>query len=73
MYIGKVSFCRSKNILVLAEGVETLNELKVVASLGIQFVQGYLLAKPGYLLTPLEENTVVLLKSLRHGENFPKE
>ncbi len=37
----------SLNFNVVAEGVETLNQLKVLKNYGIDCVQGYLLARPG--------------------------
>ncbi|MCC6898306.1 MAG: EAL domain-containing protein, partial [Polyangiaceae bacterium] len=33
---------------VVAEGIETLDELKAVRDCGVDYVQGYLLAKPAY-------------------------
>lgn len=41
-----VNFCRENNILSIAEGIETLEDLQTVVSLGVDAVQGYYLAKP---------------------------
>lgn len=41
-----VSFCHAKEIKIVAEGVETKEELETVIRLGIDFVQGYYLARP---------------------------
>lgn len=41
-----INFCKESGIKVIAEGVETLNELKVLIYLGADFAQGYYLAKP---------------------------
>jgi EAL domain-containing protein (putative c-di-GMP-specific phosphodiesterase class I) len=40
------SACRDLGMLVVAEGVETPAERDLLASLGCDFLQGYLLAKP---------------------------
>ncbi len=41
-----VEFAKLNNILVLAEGVETSNELHTVIDLGVDLLQGYYLARP---------------------------
>ncbi|HVY26646.1 MAG TPA: EAL domain-containing protein [Polyangiaceae bacterium] len=41
------SLCRELGLLVVAEGVETREELDVVSACGCDLVQGYLIAKPG--------------------------
>lgn len=41
-----VEFAKLNNILVLAEGVETSNELHTVIDLGVDLLQGFYLAKP---------------------------
>lgn len=40
------SYAKNNDIKVLAEGVETSKELEVVKGLGIDYVQGYIFAKP---------------------------
>jgi EAL domain-containing protein (putative c-di-GMP-specific phosphodiesterase class I) len=41
------SACRDLGMLVVAEGVETLEERDLLVSLGCDLLQGYLLGKPG--------------------------
>ncbi len=41
------SLCKDMRILVVGEGVETVDELDVLLELGCDLIQGYLLAKPG--------------------------
>lgn len=43
-----VSLCRDLGIAVVAEGIETVGELDTVVELGVDLVQGYLLAKPAF-------------------------
>ena len=44
---GLVGFSRQGGITSLAEGVETSEELNALRAIGIDLVQGYLLARPG--------------------------
>lgn len=41
-----IDFAKDNNILSLAEGVETAEELKMVITLGVDLIQGYYTAKP---------------------------
>ncbi len=41
-----LSFARKMNTKVIAEGIETREELKILQTLGVPFGQGFLLARP---------------------------
>ena len=45
---GVIATCQELGIKVIAEGVETKNELEALRDLGINLFQGYLFAKPAY-------------------------
>lgn len=45
---GILSVCAELDIRVIAEGVETIDELKALEDLGIELFQGYLFAKPAF-------------------------
>lgn len=45
-----IEFCRENQLTSLAEGVETIQELKTVIRLGVDMVQGYCTSKPKPLL-----------------------
>lgn len=47
-----VGLCRRLGVTVIAEGIETRGELDAVRALGIELVQGYLLAKPAFEALP---------------------
>lgn len=47
-----VSMCLQLNITVLAEGIETFEEAKFYADLGVHLMQGYYFAKPGFECLP---------------------
>ncbi len=44
-----LSYTRKSGIRVIAEGVETLEELEVLCALGVDYYQGYYIARPDYL------------------------
>lgn len=50
-----ISFCRSKHILTVAEGVERREELAALSRLGVDFVQGFYLGRPAFELLPIPE------------------
>ena len=47
-----VSFCKKSNVITVAEGVEVEKELEAVIELGVDAVQGYLLAYPSPEIDP---------------------
>lgn len=49
---GILGVCKALNIEVIAEGVETNAELQQLLSMGINYYQGYLFAKPEYETLP---------------------
>ncbi len=47
-----VDVCRSLRIKVIAEGIETIEEMSFLEQLGIRMFQGYLFARPGFESLP---------------------
>ena len=47
-----LNICRELNITCLAEGIETLDEMRWLKTAGISLMQGYLFAKPGFECLP---------------------
>jgi EAL domain-containing protein (putative c-di-GMP-specific phosphodiesterase class I) len=43
-----VAMCKEQGARVVAEGIETVPELKAVIDAGVHYGQGYLLAKPAF-------------------------
>lgn len=54
-----VSFARKMSIRVIAEGIESWDELRKLSQMGVHFGQGYLLGRPGHGLAGLKEETAV--------------
>lgn len=55
-----IRLCAALGITVIAEGIETQQELKVLRELGVDLIQGYLLAKPQFQSLPKLEQTTSL-------------
>ena len=47
-----VEFAKMNNIKVLAEGVETSNEMRMVIDFGVDYIQGYYTGKPSTEIIP---------------------
>ncbi|WP_371811862.1 EAL domain-containing protein [Thiomicrorhabdus sp. 6S3-12] len=56
-----VQTCQELNVTVLAEGVETREELDFIRTLGVSLYQGYLFAKPGFESLPVIDDWSVYL------------
>ncbi|MFV0441597.1 MAG: EAL domain-containing protein [Lachnospirales bacterium] len=50
-----VDYCHTKNILVVAEGIECYKDLIGVMKLGMDFAQGFYLAKPNFEFTNISK------------------
>lgn len=48
-----ISYTRKRNIAVLAEGIETAGELRVVLQHGVQYLQGYFIGRPYEIPAPV--------------------
>ena len=47
---------------VIAEGIETIEELKQVIRLRVDYLQGYLFSKPQYVPPKIRDNIVKLIQ-----------
>lgn len=48
-----VSYTTKRNIKILAEGVETKNEMETVVRLGAHYIQGHYVGKPSFEINPI--------------------
>lgn len=49
---GVVRIARSLGITVIAEGIETPGEYNALLRIGVRYIQGYLIARPGFKILP---------------------
>ncbi|WBH17063.1 EAL domain-containing protein [Sphingomonas radiodurans] len=47
-----VRLCENLGITVIAEGIETVAEYEALRAIGVRYIQGYLLARPGFRTLP---------------------
>jgi diguanylate cyclase (GGDEF)-like protein len=64
-----ILFSQRINAQIIAEGIETEEELRVLCRLGIPLGQGFLLARPGYPLPLVEPDATVLLSAEQEETN----
>ncbi|MFK4874290.1 EAL domain-containing protein [Novosphingobium sp. ZW T3_23] len=50
---GVMGIAKDLGISVIAEGIETSGEYTVLRDLGVRYMQGYFLAKPGFQMLPM--------------------
>ncbi len=62
-----VSYAHERNMLIVAEGLETAQEVCQVLSLGVDLLQGYFLARPGAVPPAIDPAAINLIQSV-HGE-----
>lgn len=53
-----IAYANERNIKIVAEGIETEDELKTVIRLGVDLLQGYFLCKPDFDVSTIPEDKV---------------
>ena len=59
-----VSYAKKRNIIILAEGVETIEEVDVLLRFGVDLFQGYFFAKPSFDITPIPKEKIQELTNI---------
>ena len=59
-----MSYTKKRNIIVLAEGVERIEEVETLVSFGVDLFQGYYFAKPDFEIKEVDKEKIELVKSL---------
>lgn len=60
-----VNVSKYNNYKVLAEGVETENEVKILRKLGVNYFQGYYFGKPDLEIKPLSDEVLAKIKKIK--------
>ncbi len=63
-----VRLAKSRNIMVLAEGVETYQEMKMVINYGVDLLQGYYICRPVFEPTPIPQEIISQIKKINSKE-----
>ena len=57
-----VNYAHKRDMMIVAEGLETAEELTKVLDLGVDLLQGYYLARPGETPLPISEEALQVIK-----------
>lgn len=60
-----ISYARSRNIMIVAEGVETKGEMEIAVTFGIDFLQGYYIGEPRMDVAQIDERVVQEMEEIR--------
>lgn len=61
---GMVEFSKVSNTFLIAEGIETYEELNTLVTLGVQYGQGYLIQKPDSNIIEINNEFLSMLKKI---------
>ncbi len=65
-----VAAAQKHHVAVLAEGVETEEELKTVIAGGVQYVQGFFIAKPAFEIAPIPQAVIAAVTAARQAADI---
>lgn len=69
---GLVSYCRETGIRLVAECIETREELEILCQIGVPYGQGYFLAAPGPGRPELNPEAAKIIKKYQGGKSGEK-
>lgn len=67
-----IDFCKENGIKVIAEGIETKEELKTLAVLGADYGQGYFLGRPHYEFKAPSTEIIDMIKHINKFSSFKR-
>ncbi len=65
-----ISYSKSRNIKVVAEGVETRNDMEMLVRYGVDYIQGYYLGKPEFIPQQIPQNVIDDIKAINDSIRF---
>lgn len=66
---GMVEFSKVSNVLLIAEGIETFDELDTLVNMGVQYGQGYFIQKPDAEISEINPGVLQSLKNINVKKN----
>lgn len=66
---GMSEFSKASNISLIAEGIETYEELETLIDMGVQYGQGYFIQKPNADILDIDENVLSYIKKINQKKN----
>jgi len=65
-----VELSRISNIMLIAEGIETINEIETLVKLGVQFGQGYFIQKPNSIIKNILNDMQNVILGINRKVNY---
>jgi len=65
-----VELSRISNIMLIAEGIETINECEILVKLGVQFGQGYFIQKPNSVIKRHLHDMQTVIQEINRKVNY---
>lgn len=65
-----VELSRISNIMLIAEGIETINECETLVKLGVQFGQGYYIQKPNSIIKRYLHDMQTVIQGINRKVNY---
>ncbi|WP_261830631.1 GGDEF domain-containing protein [Inconstantimicrobium mannanitabidum] len=66
---GMYEFSKQSHSLIIAEGIETKDELSTLVEIGVHYGQGYLIQEPSAILSPAREDIINFVDMLNSKES----
>lgn len=66
---GMVEFSKASNISIIAEGIETYEELDTIINLGVQYGQGYYFQKPEEKIRDVDQSVLKSIMEINSKKN----
>lgn len=67
---GMVEFSKVSKVSLIAEGIESYEELNTLVNLGVQYGQGYFIQKPEELVKEISQELLMELKKINIKKNY---
>lgn len=67
---GMVEFSKVSNVSLIAEGIETYEEINTLVNLGVQYGQGYFIQRPDEEVKEIDEEVLNILKKINLRKNY---
>lgn len=64
--VNTIKYAHQRGILIIAEGVECVEELRTLATLGVDYFQGYYLARPAFEPPTISPEIEAEIKKIAH-------
>jgi EAL domain-containing protein (putative c-di-GMP-specific phosphodiesterase class I) len=65
-----VDYAHKRNMMVVAEGIETAEELETVLQLGTDSLQGYFLARPAAIPNTIAPEALAVIRQFHSGDKM---